>query len=367
MGNQSKHNSTENLKVTYFLGAGASFQALPIWKEQGKSMINVATAIFSHVRNMIGLPTPNPKLYNNEIILEFSKRLMAFGELAQEYGSIDIYARRLYLLGDTDELNELKKCLSVYFDIWENFIYKESEIPNAKERIYYQRIDKRYFSLLSVILEKTTSNPELNKNVSFITWNYDLQLEMAYESFLKKSTSSIKEINHNIKFMEIDYDEKRREVFHLNGFRGVFYNEDIHYETVEKDKFDSIQDYLLRFLENFEQFKNQDYTNCIKYAWESDSDIIGPAKAAMAETNILVIIGYSFPAFNRKIDTELIKEFEKGTGYKKVIYQDPYANQDIINSLFSDTSIVELQKENTSQFYIPQEFLSPLPGEEVFI
>ena len=90
------------------------------------------------------------------------------------------------------------------------------------------------------------------------------------------------------------------------------------------------------------------------------------AKQIMKETNILIIIGYSFPAFNRAIDQALIKEFENGADYKRVIYQDPNANSDIVNSLFRNgEKNVDLEKENKDQFYIPHEFLSPSKGEPV--
>lgn len=361
MGKQSKYNSTENLKITYFLGAGASYNALPIWKAQGESMVMVADHILFMIHHG---PTETfkkeyPDLLNSKILIEFMTKLKNFGELAQEYGSIDIYAKRLYLIGDDRELNELKYCLSVYFDLWENFLYKGNRI---NEFHGYTKIDKRYLSLLSVILEKVNDTPFLHQNISFLTWNYDLQLETAFESFLRQKTKSLNEIDRYLQFMDSDSASPKR-VYHLNGFRGIFLEEKKYYETVEKRLTTSLESYLVNLASNFSQFKNPTFHNCIKYAWESDSDAIKEAKTIMAETNILIIVGYSFPAFNRKLDQELIKYFETNRSkYSRVIYQDPFANQDIVNSLFSNPEDVEIHKENTSQFYIPHEFLSPAPG-----
>lgn len=41
----SKYNLKKNLKVTCLLGAGASYNSVPIWSEQGESMELVAGSI----------------------------------------------------------------------------------------------------------------------------------------------------------------------------------------------------------------------------------------------------------------------------------------------------------------------------------
>ncbi|MFP9099886.1 hypothetical protein ACLI09_12620 [Flavobacterium sp. RHBU_24] len=358
MSELSKYSSTEGLKITYFLGAGASYQALPIWKAQGQSMIDLAYYIMTFVARRDGTPNNQliyPELFKDIRLTEFCLKLISFGEHAQEYGSIDIYAKRLYLTDNHEELNELKYCLSVYFDIWENFLHKSFFLKEV-EGVRYNKIDKRYYSLLSVILNKLDGEPKLNENISFITWNYDLQLEMAFDSFLPRPSSSFEDLDSKIQFM--DNQNHARKVLHLNGFRGIFYDGDKHYENVDKDRCLSLEDYLERLLDNYTQFKNPDYNNCIKYAWESNSEALTEAKDIMSKTDVLVIVGYSFPAFNRKLDIELIHEFESGEGFKRTIYQDPFANDDIVNSIFYDSSRVELKKENISQFYIPHEFLS---------
>ena len=197
-----------------------------------------------------------------------------------------------------------------------------------------------------------------------MTWNYDLQFENAFETFLPLKSKSLESTNEHLNFMNISNCDKRKEVIHLNGYRGCFKSDNKIYENVEKKFLDTIDDYLIQLLENFTQFKTTDYSNSIKYAWEIDSFTKENAKKIMSETHILIIIGYSFPAFNRKIDSELIKEFEKNEGYKKVYYQDPNGNQELINLLFSRNDIIEPIK-NSTQFHIPHEFLFPLPEREI--
>lgn len=374
---RSKYESsgTENLKITYLLGAGASYYSNPIWREQGKSMIEVARLVLNKLeKSFVANPERViPITGDRDKLISFFENLKIFGEFALEYGSIDIYSKRLALIGDNEQLNKLKFCLSVYYDIWENFINSKSVLKHDQNNIvnndiYYEKIDKRYFALLSVLLEKGNEGfPKLNENISFLTWNYDLQLESSFETFFPRKSISFQDTNKYINFMNLINDQKRNEILHLNGFRGTFIAENKEiYETVNKNNLDSLEKYLSSLIQNSTQFKKIDYTNSIKYAWEIDSDTKGKALKIMEETNILVIIGYSFPAFNRKIDSELIKEFEKKDGYKKVYYQDPYGNLELINLLFSDSTIVE-PISNSNQFHIPHEFLFPSPAPDIYI
>jgi hypothetical protein len=368
------HSGTENLKITYLLGAGASYYSNPIWKEQGKSIYNIAQNILVDLkRDPSDFNEDFISIKDNETLINFFDKLKYFGKLAIEYGSIDIYAKRLSIIGNDLELNDLKNCLSIYFDIWENFLSTKNFLKrNSKsdifgnDGVYYEKIDKRYFALLSVLLNENNKYPKLDENISFLTWNYDLQLESTFESFLPQKSPSMEYTNRYLNFMNRLDCDKRKEVIHLNGFRGNFIYDDVIYETVEKKYLNSLEEYLYKLSQNFNQFSKTDYSNTIKYSWEIDSNTKQNALNVMRETNILVIIGYSFPAFNRKIDSELIKEFEKKDEYKKVYYQDPFGNLELINLLFSNSSNVE-HISNSSQFHIPHEFLFPSPAPDIHI
>lgn len=367
----SKNHSTENLKITYFLGAGASYQSNPIWKAQGSAMINVADYVLSQIADhpISSKDYEYISLMGDKDLMTFFKDLKNFGKYAVEYGSIDIYAKRLSLIEDKIQLNKLKFCLSVYFDLWENFLQKNYILENAKKNgesdMNYDKIDKRYFSFLSVILEKGNNNfPKLNDNISILTWNYDLQFENAFESFMPRNSNSMKDLNNYLNFM--NDSNSRKEIIHLNGFRGYFRDKETNFETVEKSSLTTLANYLTKLKQTIQDFKNPDYTNSIKYAWEHSSEAFEYAKKVMSESNILVIIGYSFPAFNRKIDNQLFEAFEKKEGYKKVYYQDPFLNLDLVNLLFSDQKIIEPITDR-SQFHIPHEFLSPHPAAEIYV
>ena len=80
----------------------------------------------------------------------------------------------------------------------------------------------------------------------------------------------------------------------------------------------------------------------ISYAWEkewgSDRDYpyvnerLNYAKAAARAAEILVVIGYSFPFFNREIDKIIFSEMPT---IKKIYFQDPFLSGDFLFSQFN--------------------------------
>tara|TARA_R110001599_G_scaffold8439_8_gene40958 strand:+ start:206 stop:1318 length:1113 start_codon:yes stop_codon:yes gene_type:complete len=365
----SRYNNTENLKITYLFGAGASYNSVPIWNMQGETMILIGEKVEYLVRNTdFKLSEIYKNLYNSQVIINLGKKLIEYGYKAIEFGTLDIYARSLFLLNNNEELNNLKYHLSVYFDLWENFLFKDFVIDKNKKTKYSQ-IDKRYFSLLSVLLDKGNPNPQLNPNVSFISWNYDLQLETAYKSFIHDSEKhNLEHVNRFFKF----YDrENKNDILHLNGFRGYFNYDNTLYPNVVVKPNKTIEDYLLGILDNKKQFKNQikvDYTNNIKYAWEGNNESLASAINVLEKTNLLIVVGYSFPSYNRETDSKMIASLGSKSvnkEIKQVIYQNPNINRELLENICG--SNIEVKHiENTSQFHIPHEFLFPQKGDDIF-
>ena len=62
------------------------------------------------------------------------------------------------------------------------------------------------------------------------------------------------------------------------------------------------------------------FDNYIKYSWEhSNDDFSNKVHSVLSETEILVIIGYSFPAFNRRIDQNMFDSLVPDK-IKKIVY-----------------------------------------------
>jgi hypothetical protein len=66
----------------------------------------------------------------------------------------------------------------------------------------------------------------------------------------------------------------------------------------------------------------------IQFAWDENENTKKSRLKAieiMNATQILVVVGYSFPTFNRKMDKELLKDYPK---FKKIILQNTKDNID---------------------------------------
>ena len=107
----------------------------------------------------------------------------------------------------------------------------------------------------------------------------------------------------------------------------------------------------------------------LSFAWEkqnedgsiADNAILNKAIEVASQTQILVVIGYSFPIFNNLIDKKL---FEKMSLLRKIYIQSPNANE--IKNIVLDFPNVTQAKINDvgyfSQFYIPPEWNKDFPS-----
>ena len=372
-------------KITYLLGAGASYYACPILEKQAEMMIAVASEEIKNATTKNdgygGITYDDYQYLSHEILnlpdnnkIHILWHIGYFGKKAIEYNTIDTYARKLFLNDELDELNLLKMSVSVFFDLWENFyetrykhfsdeefsIFENKNIPSKNMR--YKRIDDRYKSLFSVLLNKNEdSEIKLNNDFKFITWNYDLQLETTFKLFLKDGNQlNNKSLNKKFKFTN-DESLQLNDVFHLNGYRGFYDVKD----GITENQFNTFEDYWLNneYLYDAVINKSTHFNNHIKYAWEQDLDhpFFQKINNFLRSTEILVIIGYSFPAFNRQIDQNLLNKINNNK-IKKIVYQDPNATKQMILNLFEKPEIfkdkieVITDPKELKQFYLPNEY-----------
>ncbi|MFC7356479.1 hypothetical protein ACFQO1_02165 [Jejudonia soesokkakensis] len=357
--------SSSKPKISYLLGAGASYNSVPIWKQQGSTIFQIASKILAMIKEGYSKSYDSIDEYNIEgstYLVKFFEKMKFFGEKALEFGSIDIYARKLWLLENKSELNELKAAVSVYLDLWENFYYKDFKIGKSDGN--YSRLDNRYLSLLSILLEKENiSYPKLSDDINFFSWNYDLQLETAFSKFCCKPINNLIELNSIIPYSNLlknDINENQS-IFHLNGHRGIFKFDKDYVETVQHNNLKNWRSYLGQLKSNLEVSRrfNNDFSNSINYSWEMKKTQRDLLKAKFGDTDVLIIIGYSFPAFNRALDSELFGSLNLNN--LEVVFQSPSANKSIIKTLnpnIKENNIKILNSvEDLSSFYIPSSFL----------
>ena len=324
--------------ITYLLGAGASYYACPILSELGNKMIEMSEIYFKLKNNGAFSHNKNISSMDNSY-----KDMKKFGEKAKLFGTIDTYARNLYLNNNKSELSELKLTVSLFFTIWQ--LTDNKEFKTLKERNTL-KIDNRYISLLATILEKKDNNIVLNKNINFVTWNYDLQLEYAFKLFNKNK--EIKEL----------LNDNPLKICHLNGYNGFYKTDTGNHHFIERTDSLEIKDIIneIGFVSDSQSKEEIDISSYINYAWDEDSNVAKEtrerAKDIFKKTDVLVVIGYSFPSFNKDIDISLFNELKPDS---KVYYQD-HNSIERISHLVENKNIEVKQKKDLSQFFLPYDF-----------
>lgn len=355
-----------NNNVTYYLGAGASYNAMPVVDQMPAGLFflrkYLTRADFAAVR-----------LEANEIIKDATWLINEH----KKYYSVDTAAKVYYHQEgrESENLRRLKKIVTFYFIVEQSEVIQE-DFNNAKKALLdsdswkgvfdydklekagkLEAVDRRYFRLLAYFLG-SNDVPTLPSNLNFITWNYDRQLEQAFAHFMpKRGTAPFRlegvpglasDVHHN-------RPEGLKEVCHLNGKAGV-----IQEKYKISDMGLQYQDESLIECRNglVSMYGNLSEGNLLKFAWEENeytSKVLNLAKEILRKTNVLVVVGYSFPNFNRTVDTELLNAFKEGGGVgieKKVVFQDPNkARAEAMQKVFG-LDYVEPFLE-TDEFFIP--------------
>ena len=345
--------SLKKPKITYFLGAGASYSACPIWSEQGNKMIELALIYFSAEREYF-LKRPNKIIDHAQMIIW---DIGHFGLMASKFGTIDTYAKKLHLNKSHALLSRLKLSVSVFFTVWQ---LTDDQGFKSRKNGKFEEIDKRYISLFASILDSTSSTDiRIKDNIRFVSWNYDLQLEHTFKSF-NEDNLSWEFIFRNLNFKAGIQENKSLDICHLNGYHGFYNVKDKEEHFLDSTEYKSIKEIAesLSFLYSSHRSNGFSLMNHINYAWEQNpiaNKTREEAQKIFSETDILIIIGYSFPNFNKEIDKELFKKLH---GRKtKLFYQDPNASISFIEQLV-DTSECEviLEKDKFDNFILPYDF-----------
>ncbi len=393
-------------KITYLLGAGASANTIPVVADMHERMKEVNRYLVTILRKYGNPEIYQEKLEFNSDLAQNSPTLRSLNTelewLIKEAGNfytIDTLAKKYYLTGDDDNLIRLKRCLIIYFSI-EQYIAVPSTIKPEFENI----IDKRYGSFIAAITrklylisEKPESRPaynfqfELNPDISMLSWNYDMQFELSLKSilasnikihFIKKSFQILPHRDSKSEVNNIPTDTRLFTMVKLNGDAACDCITGQNLETIRsifdgKKSIDDREQLLANFLiaystsniaKHFDEERNSLPELSFNFAWESDPNYhskyqghtlnLEAADKIAAETEILVVIGYSFPVFNREIDNRLIGKMAKLT---KVYIQD--ANPERIKSTMVNAFERFQETEQVSRYTGAK----PIPGRETRI
>lgn len=323
--------------VTYLIGAGASagkrvencriIEGLPCVNEIPTQLL----ILISIIKNK---NVPPEYAHLKEHLLE---KLTSFHEMSMRHATIDTYAKKLKLRREYNEFYQTEAILT-YFLIVQQLIHKP---------------DSRYDTFFANILDNQLNIPN---NINIISWNYDSQFEIAYQEYgidkqlpiMSKATGTeianpkIFKVNGTATFEGLsDIVSLRTEMPPLEAetrlsVKGVLFLLDLYkkvYENTEKRNTrlsfafdDSIDDTMFRKI----------------------NDII-------YRTEALVIIGYTFPFFNREIDRKILHFLQPRA---KVYIQDKTPERIRQNFMAVKGSMHNIQielKEDTEQFFLPPE------------
>lgn len=339
-------------KITYLFGAGASREALPIVDEIPKRVEKLILLL----KNETSKIDPKSELegVDKEIVsIKLKPFLAHFLELieslewmmheSRNHASIDTFAKKLFIREEDDKLKKLKIAMAIFFT-FEQALMK----PDP-------RYDAFYASLL-------TGLNRFPQNLNIVSWNYDNQFELAYAEYSGKI-----EIRDNQELLGIRTRNSRKNmiandldnvdefrIFKLNGTAGYSSGRrDFHYGTNLRANVDT--KFIMEVVTNFviSTYYNG-LSPLMSFAWERDGkEIVQKVAKATINTSTLVIIGYSFPTFNREVDREIIGNMKQ---LNRVYIQSPDITViERFQAIKGDIKDV-ISKIGVGQFLIPNEF-----------
>ena len=254
----------------------------------------------------------------------------------REHATIDTYARKLYLTGDSQSLEKLKDVLCSFF-IWEQLEHKP---------------DNRYDTFLANILETTTL--ALPPEISLISWNYDSQIELAYRAYSPRTPLPVFEKNIQYEWPSLPTAGR---IFKVNGSATFIEGSIIRFilddNSISKEM-QLIQFYSsVRFGDSSWGFKTH-----LSFAWEKTKNqdkMMESIVSTVDDTEQIVVIGYSFPFINRAIDRAFFASMRR---LKKIYVQDKHCDA-VMQSLaavlpaFTQAQVVPVH--DCTQFLLPME------------
>jgi hypothetical protein len=380
----------ENDNVVYWLGAGASYNAIPVVRGMGARLYEFLNYFSSN--NFVSV------IYNKLNIKKIDEKWFDYVIEINESYSIDTLVRKYYLSEQFDKANELKKLLCSYL-LWEQIIKPNSNsTPDLIQRnidkealnVFHEypanllknnyptdyaigytnrfnyssnkgeqfdkpydghsttlrNLDFRYESLLSAIASKRY---KINDRFSFISWNYDSQIEIALNKLFSDGSKNEELSKENITTREIEKIIKSK----LIKLNGSIDHSDLFFENMSKlhssNKISELNK-IYEFLCGSAEMKHS-----IRFAWDpQQKEVLRKAKDLLRNAKYVIICGYSFPEYNREIDKELIQSMTIGLN-KRIIVQDTLANIEmVVSRIKSIKPNISIDKyTDLNQFFIP--------------
>lgn len=340
-------------KITYYLGAGASANAIPMVSGINEYLKYLNEFVEQRVRARSHNPVQvGTSTYDKKIIIEFSSFLNKWYHKVKQAPSIDTYAKRLFDNNKKKEYLEYKVFLTIAFHFF-HFYKKNTSDVNLE----MNTLDGRYenlFRSINSIQNDDGFNTIIPHCFNFITWNYDFQFE--YSRVLDWVNEGTTQDNKIKAFSQSMSDR----FIKLNGSALLDKLQHGDYKSrMSIDQFDEL--FNLLFLIYHELINQEKEITTFRFSWENKVSLTNLSYIAK-DTDILVIIGYSFPSFNRMIDKAFYSNLKK----ECIIYTQGRDLQDSnrIKGYFEQCFPPERKPKNVIPvespfFFVPPQYFEP--------
>ncbi len=291
--------------------------------------------------------------------------------------SPDTVAKKYFHTSENKALLHLKAIIIVFF-IFEQSINQKLEYETEKEIFgepFFKNkrvIDDRYDAFIASIL-KPKKGFEFLENISILSWNYDFQLELCYKHYAGCYWDVVQERINSIPYFGADTKDldpnKTYRLIHLNGVALSFPEEPstnngrnllrkaIGINEYPKDDLFYIFSSIINQKNGITNYPDK----YLFFGWENVDEngkpnkdfIIYKKSLEIAEkTDVLVVIGYSFPTFNNEIDSMILNKMKN---LSKIVVQShqPELIADAIISLLNEDNFPKNQLEKLFKFVSP--------------
>lgn len=296
--------------TVYYLGAGASANSIPIISEIN---VKLKEAIELLKSSKLSILVKNPHYSSNyELLLNIWKDIQ---DKLPRYPTIDTVLYNLQFHSDPNQFYHGKLALECLFNFWE----------------WKSHVDIRYKGLIASFYRLINSNKQLNKPITIISWNYDIQVERSLCYMLNIKLSEIENyINGDPK----NLSHNKLNLIKLNGTIDLHLAS--HLRRSSKESLDRAFNHFVKKIDSSSQ-------STIRFAWERPENEaeISTLAAQIKQCNSIVFLGYSFPNFNAEYDVKLIRDIEtKRIVLQTKIDQNRLAHPQLISELSKLKSIL---------------------------
>lgn len=342
-------------RVVYMLGAGASANALPMVGQIPARLEAHAQYLASPQTQLAltgGFRTP-PAISFRQILEQYWVDIRQLKDLANVHESIDTYAKKLYLKGASHghELFKLKVALSMFL------AYEQAKRADS---------ERRYDGFFASILSNSSGQLRIPDEILILNWNYDQMLGYAFKEYTQNSQFQDRHTQLGVVPLHAVSPSVPYSVVHLNGLF-AYQEEGKEFQPIVST--DTAQDHeiiadMLRYYyrahmkEDDPIYRNQE-AHLMQFAWESNTgreSAFDLVLERLHDVTALVVIGYSFPFFNREFDRKILKWL---TALERIYIQAmPGAAEDIgrtIKSMGVGRGVEIEFYTNTEKFLLPRE------------